>query len=213
MRPTPVVADARSVPSVAEQLRADRHRRERRRRVTLGGLVAVAAGLLGARLVDGASAEPAGARSPAWATTPTAPTTTSAPTTSTVATGLDPGLVEAFERARAAADDAGHHLTITSGFRTASEQAAMLDAEVAKRGSVAEARWWVFPPDESMHVRGLAIDVGDGPAADWLVHAGARFGLCHTLAWEWWHFEWRARWAAAGVCPAPAKTPDAAPRP
>ena len=38
----------------------------------------------------------------------------------------------------------------------------MLDAEVAKRGSLAEAQWWVFPSDKSMHVQGLAIDVGHG---------------------------------------------------
>ena len=64
-----------------------------------------------------------------------------------------------------------------------------------------------------MHVQGLAVDVGDGPAADWLDEHGARFGLCRTLSWEWWHFEWRQRWEATGACPAPAKTPDAAPPP
>jgi hypothetical protein len=204
MRPTLVVPDARLVPSIAEQLRADRHRRERRRRLTVAVLVAVL-GVLGARLVAAASAAPAGAGSAARATTSTAPTTTAAPT------GLAPGLVDAFGRAQAEAANAGHQLTITSGFRTAAEQAAMLDAEVAKRGSLKEALWWVFPPERSMHVQGLAIDVGDGPAADWLADAGARFGLCHTLAWEWWHFEWRQRWEAARACPAPARTPEDAP--
>ena len=63
----------------------------------------------------------------------------------------------------------------------------MFDAEVAEQGSLEQALWWVFPPDRSMHVQGLAIDVGDGPAADWLAEEGARFGLCQTLAWEWWH--------------------------
>ncbi|MDX6233118.1 MAG: zinc D-Ala-D-Ala carboxypeptidase [Nocardioidaceae bacterium] len=215
MRPTPVVSDARLVPSIAEQLRAARHRRERRRRVTLAALVVVPATLLGARLVAapavllgarlvaGASAEPS--RSDATTTTPIAPTTSSVPT------GLNPGLVGAFGRAKAEAADAGHELTITSGFRTAEEQAAMLEAEVAERGSLEEALWWVFPPDRSMHVQGLAIDVGDGPAADWLADEGARFGLCRTLSWEWWHFEWRERWEVAGACPAPAQVPDDAP--
>jgi LAS superfamily LD-carboxypeptidase LdcB len=170
-------------------------------------LVAVPAALLGARLVAGANGEPAGTSSAATVTTPTAPTTSS------VRTDLEPGLVGAFGRAKAEAADAGHELTITSGFRTAEEQAAMLAAEVAKRGSVEEALWWVFPPERSMHVKGLAIDVGDGPAADWLADEGARFGLCKTLAWEWWHFEWRARWDAARACPAPAQTPEDAPRP
>jgi D-alanyl-D-alanine carboxypeptidase len=207
MRAVPVVADARPVPSIAEQLRAARRRRARRRGVAVGAFVAVAAVLLGARLVAIASTEPAGAKSAARATTSSAPTTTSAPT------GLDPGLIIAFGRAKAAAAHAGHELTITSGFRTAAEQAVMLQAEVAKRGSLEEALWWVFPPDRSMHVQGLAVDVGDGPAADWLADAGARFGLCKTLAWEWWHFEWRARWEAARACPARAETPGDAPQP
>ena len=112
---------------------------------------------------------------------------------------------------RCSAFEAGHRLTITSGYRTADEQAALLEDEVAEQGSLEEALWWVFPPDRSMHVRGLALDVGDGAAADWLAEHGARFGLCRTLTWEWWHVEWRARWEAAGACPAPAETPEAAP--
>lgn len=166
-------------------------------------LVAAPAALLGARLVADAGAQ--AAKSTARATTPTAPATTSVPT------GPDPGLVRAFGRATREAADAGRGLTITSGFRTADQQAAMLEAEVAKRGSLEEALWWVFPPERSMHVQGLAIDVGDGPGADWLADEGARFGLCATLAWEWWHFEWRARWEAGGACPAPAQTPEDAP--
>ncbi len=163
------------------------------------------AALLGARALAGTTAELTGATSAATTTTPPAPSTTSTPT------GLHPGLVAAFGRAQADAAHAGHDLTITSGFRTAEEQAALLEAEVAERGSIEEALWWVFPPDRSMHVQGLAIDVGDGPAADWLADEGARFGLCQTLAWEWWHFEWRQRWEAAGGCPAPAQVPADAP--
>jgi LAS superfamily LD-carboxypeptidase LdcB len=151
-------------------------------------LVAVPAVLLGARLVAGASAEAGVA-------------------------GLQPGLAAAFEQARAAAADAGHRLTITSGFRTVDEQAALLDAEAAERGSLEEALWWVFPPERSMHVQGLAVDVGGREAAEWLAGEGARFGLCRTLAWEWWHFEWRPRWEATGTCPAPAATPEEAPPP
>ncbi len=209
MRPSPVVPDAQLVSSIAEQLRAARRRRERRR-VTVVALVAVPAALMGARLIAEASAESASARSADSATVSTAARST-APTTTSAPTGLDPGLVDAFERARAEAADAGHQLAITSGFRTAEEQAAMFDAEVVERGSLAEAQRWVFPPDKSMHVQGLAIDVGDGPAADWLVDEGARFGLCRTLAWEWWHFEWRERWEATGACPAPAQVPEDAP--
>jgi D-alanyl-D-alanine carboxypeptidase len=176
----------------------------RRRRTAVGALVAVPLVLAGARLFVGSDDEPA-------RSTVTSPSSISTSTTSPP-TALHPGLVDAFALAQAAVADAGHELTITSGFRTAEKQAAMLDAEVAERGSFDEARWWVFPPDQSMHVQGLAIDVGDGPAADWLAAKGARFGLCQTLAWEWWHFEWRERWEVAGACPAPVETPEEAPR-
>jgi hypothetical protein len=212
MRATPAVPDAGPVSSIAQQLRAARHRRQRRRRAIVVGLVAAAAGVLGARLVAGASVDPSGARSATWATTPTAPDTSSTPTSSRPS-GLHPGLASAIGRAKVVAAEAGHELMITSGFRTAEAQAAMLEAEVAERGSLEEALWWVFPPERSMHVQGLAIDVGDGPAADWLAEEGARFGLCRTLAWEWWHFEWRERWEAARACPAPAETPAEAPLP
>jgi LAS superfamily LD-carboxypeptidase LdcB len=136
---------------------------------------------------------------------------TTSTSTSTLS-GLQSGLVDAFGRAQASAADDGYHLSVTSGFRTATEQAALLEAEIAERGSLEAAQWWVFPPERSMHVQGLAVDVGDGPAADWLDEEGARFGLCRTLSWEWWHFEWRERWEAAGACPPPARTPDDAPQ-
>ncbi|MDQ2648706.1 MAG: D-alanyl-D-alanine carboxypeptidase family protein, partial [Actinomycetota bacterium] len=136
---------------------------------------------------------------------------TTVATTGPTPTELDPGLARAFERAQDEANRAGHDLTINSGFRSAGEQQALLARETIKRGSLAAALVWVFPPDRSMHVQGLAVDVGDGPAADWLAARGARFGLCRTLDWEWWHFEWRARWEAAGACPAPADSPAEAP--
>jgi hypothetical protein len=198
MRPTVDRLDARPMPAIADQLRTERHRRQRRRRAALGALVAVPAVLGGARLVTGATPPPVDG----------APATTAA---TSAPAGLRRGLVAAFERARSDAADAGYDLTITDGFRTAEEQAALLEAEVVERGSLAEAVWWVFPPERSMHVQGLAIDVGDGPAAEWLVEQGARFGLCRTLSWEWWHFEWRQRWEEAGSCPSPAQTPDEAP--
>jgi hypothetical protein len=206
MRTTSVASDARRVPSIAEQLRTARRRRARARRAGVAALLAAPAMLVIAHLVDGAGVERAGAGSTGWSATTA---TLAAPQ----ATALDPGLVDAFVRAQALADEAGHELTITSGYRTADEQAALLEAEVEERGSLAEAMRWVFPPDRSMHVRGLAIDVGDGSAADWLADGGARFGLCKTLDWEWWHFEWRARWEQAGACPAPARTPEDAPGP
>lgn len=138
-----------------------------------------------------------GGRDPA-ASSPTASPPTEAPN------GLDPGLVAALEAAVAAARGAGHDLSVTSGFRTVAEQEALLADAIAEYGPT-EALRWVFPPERSMHVRGLAVDVGDGPAAEWLDGHGARFGLCRTLPWEWWHFEWRPAWEASSSCPGPAE--------
>lgn len=127
------------------------------------------------------------------------------------AAGLDPGLVSAYRQAEADAAAAGHGLVINSGYRTPERQRELLAEEVEKRGSYEAATRWVFPPERSMHVQGLAIDVGDRAAAAWLVDHGSRWGLCHTLAWEWWHFEWRARWQNAGSCPPEARDPSEAP--
>ena len=196
------------MPTIAQQLRAERRRRDRLRQSVAGLVVLAFGGFVATRILSGTEAQLAGATAAGLVTTATAPTTTT-----TVATDLRPGLVAAFDRAQAAAAEAGHRLTITSGFRTADEQEALLQAETVKRGSLAEALWWVFPPEQSMHVHGLAVDVGDGPAADWLEVHGARFGLCRTLDWEWWHFEWRERWETSGTCPRPAETPDDAPQP
>ncbi len=140
---------------------------------------------------------------------PPAPHPTASPTTATVS-GLHPGLVAALEAAVAAARRSGHDLFVTSGFRTVAEQEALLADAIAEHGPT-EARRWVFPPDRSMHVQGLAVDVGDEPAAEWLDEHGARFGLCRTLAWEWWHFEWRPAWGASSTCPGPVDDPADAP--
>ena len=154
--------------------------------------------------------------SPAWprtsasgGKTPAAPPPAASPATE-APTGLDPGLVVALNAAVAAARQAGHDLSVTSGFRTVAEQEALLAEAIAEYGPT-KARRWVFPSDRSMHVRGLAVDVGDGPAAAWLDRHGARFGLCRTLAWEWWHFEWRRPWEASATCPKPANDPADAP--
>jgi D-alanyl-D-alanine carboxypeptidase len=175
--------------------------------------------LLAAAFVTGAMAWPRTATSGGTSTDPPSATPSTASITSTTSTtsatpaaaeGLDPGLVAALEVAVAAARRAGLRLTVTSGFRTVAEQEALLAAAIAEHGPT-EARRWVFPPERSMHVRGLAADVGDRRAATWLDHHGARFGLCRTLAWEWWHFEWRRSWEADARCPRPVHDPDDAP--
>jgi D-alanyl-D-alanine carboxypeptidase len=174
--------------------------------------------LVAAVLVTGAMAWPRTAKDggpvPLEAEAPSATTRAAVapPVTPTTAAqrGLDPGLVAAFDRGVAAARRAGHKLSVTSGYRTAAEQEALLTEAISERG-YREAYRWVFPPARSMHVRGLAVDVGDKGAAAWLDHHGSRFGLCRTLAWEWWHFEWRSAWEASSSCPEPADDPADAP--
>jgi hypothetical protein len=160
------------------------------------------------------TAPPATAASPPMAAPPTGSPTmgppTTGPLTNGAARGLDPGLVAALEAAVAAARRAGYDLSVTSGFRTVAEQEALLADAIAEHGPT-EALRWVFPPERSMHVRGLAVDVGDRPAAEWLDDHGDRFGLCRTLAWEWWHFEWRPAWEASSTCPGPVDDPADAP--
>jgi hypothetical protein len=124
---------------------------------------------------------------------------------------IHPGLATALDAAQQSAAAAGFQLVVTSAYRTPAHQQELLDAEVAARGSFEEASRWVFPPDRSMHVRGLAVDVGDGPAADWLDANGSAWGICRTLDWEWWHFEWRERWESTGTCPPPALDVSGAP--
>lgn len=126
--------------------------------------------------------------------------------------GMQAGLQDALSAAQDGAARDGFSLTLTSGYRTAAEQERLLVDAVQKYGSRDEALRWVFTPERSMHVHGYAADVGDRNAAGWLEEHGARFGLCRTLSWEWWHFEWRRQWAESRTCPPPVDDPEDAPR-
>lgn len=104
--------------------------------------------------------------------------------------GLNPRLAAAFERAQADAAKAGLTLRMNSGYRSPAEQERVFAAKVKQYGSRAEAHKWALYPWESMHVRGLAIDVGPagaGPA--WLQKNQERYGICRRYANEPWHFE------------------------
>jgi D-alanyl-D-alanine carboxypeptidase len=116
------------------------------------------------------------------------------------ATGLDPELERRFVQAAEAASAEGVELTLTSGWRSAEEQAGLVEAAVARYGSDEEARRWVLPPERSAHVAGLAIDVGPTEGALWLEQHGADHGLCRVYANELWHFEPVVE--PGGTCPA-----------
>lgn len=105
------------------------------------------------------------------------------------ATGLDPELERRFAGAVEAAAADGVEMTLTSGWRSAEDQAALVELTLAKHGSAEEAHRWVLPPERSAHVAGLAIDVGPTDGALWLEQHGAEHGLCRVYANELWHFE------------------------
>ena len=115
-------------------------------------------------------------------------------------TALDPVLADRFAAAQAAAGAAGVPLTLTSGWRSAAEQEALVDEALATYGSAQEAHRWVLPPEKSAHVAGLAVDVGPMEGALWLGERAEDFGLCRTYDNEWWHFE---PMPADAGCPAP----------
>ncbi len=130
------------------------------------------------------------------------------PPTGTAPTdGLTPGTRRAFRAAAAAMQADGIELTLSSGYRSAAEQQQLYEQAIEKYGSPEAARVWVLPPAESRHVRGVAVDVAPREAARWLDEHGARFGLCRTMDWEWWHFEYDAGWQRAGTCPPPRRRP------
>ena len=115
------------------------------------------------------------------------------------ATALDPELARRVEAAAADAAAAGVSLTITSGWRSASDQQALVEQMVVRYGSEQEAHRWVLPPATSAHVQGLAVDVGGTEGALWLSEHGAAYGLCRTYENEVWHFE--PVIAPGGTCP------------
>ncbi|WP_173094157.1 M15 family metallopeptidase [Actinomadura verrucosospora] len=106
--------------------------------------------------------------------------------------GLAPETLAAFTHARAEAFwRDGQLIGLTSGHRDAREQHRIFMAEVRRTGSVAAARRRVLPPEESGHVRGLALDVRPTEGARWLERHGGRYGLYRVYDNEWWHFEYR----------------------
>jgi D-alanyl-D-alanine carboxypeptidase len=107
--------------------------------------------------------------------------------------GLAPETLTAFTHARAEAFwRYGQLIGLTSGHRDAAEQHRIFTEEVLRAGSVSAARRRVLPPEESRHVRGLALDVRPTEGARWLEQHGGRYGLYRVYDNEWWHFEYRA---------------------
>lgn len=105
---------------------------------------------------------------------------------------------EPFRVMRAAAQRDSEILTITSGFRTNSEQEyfyrcyqikELFGVTVCNNGNLAAV------PGTSNHQKGTAIDVstneGENSAYTWLINNAHKFGFVRTVPKETWHWEYR----------------------
>jgi LAS superfamily LD-carboxypeptidase LdcB len=94
---------------------------------------------------------------------------------------MRPDVAVAFDRMAAAARrEAGLALSVTSGFRSAAEQARLFAANPNPK--------WVAPPGTSLHRYGTELDLGSPAAYGWLAANARRFGFIHRYAWEPWHY-------------------------
>jgi Transglycosylase SLT domain/D-alanyl-D-alanine carboxypeptidase/Putative Flp pilus-assembly TadE/G-like len=94
--------------------------------------------------------------------------------------GMRPDVADAFDRMAAAALRAGITLTVTSGFRSDAEQAALFAQHPDPT--------WVAPPGHSLHRCATELDLGPPTAYAWLYANAPRFGFLKRYSWEPWHF-------------------------
>ncbi len=93
---------------------------------------------------------------------------------------MRPDVAEAFDRLLGAARTGGHALSVTSAWRSSTEQAKLFAAHPDPR--------WVAPPGRSLHRLGTELDLGPQGAWPWLAANAARFGFIKRYSWEPWHF-------------------------
>ncbi|MCX6404856.1 MAG: D-alanyl-D-alanine carboxypeptidase family protein [Actinobacteria bacterium] len=105
--------------------------------------------------------------------------------------GLHPHLRNRFLSAQSAAQNLGFKISVHSGWRSWQTQARLYQNALTKYKSARVASRWVLPPEKSMHVWGVALDVQFGSAAaqNWFRWNSNHFGLCRTYKNEWWHYE------------------------
>jgi hypothetical protein len=113
---------------------------------------------------------------------------------------LEPAATRAWRTARRAARQEGVTLCLNDGRRTVAQQQAEFDDYRRRLGSSKAAGEYVLPPERSMHVKGLAVDVQPRGSAAWLERTAGRYGWCRRYVNEPWHFEYNATYVVAG-CP------------
>jgi D-alanyl-D-alanine carboxypeptidase len=115
--------------------------------------------------------------------------------------GLHPDVLDAWRRLRAKAGEQGVRLCVQDGKRSVGQQQREFSAAVRRFGTSEPAGRYVLPPQESMHVKGIAVDVQPLASAGWVECNGRALGWCRRYQNEYWHFEYDPDHAAAG-CPA-----------
>jgi hypothetical protein len=93
---------------------------------------------------------------------------------------MRPDVALAFDRMEAAARADGLALSITSGYRSDAEQAALWARHPDPK--------WVARPGTSLHRYGTELDLGPPSAYAWLERNCERFHFIRRYAWEPWHF-------------------------
>ncbi|MFI6979785.1 D-alanyl-D-alanine carboxypeptidase family protein [Embleya sp. NPDC050154] len=112
---------------------------------------------------------------------------------------LKPAAYAAWKRIDAAMAAEGIKLNLNSGKRGWAHQQRLLDDKIAEVGSRQEALRWVLPPEKSMHVQGVAVDIYPANAQAWLQAKGSKYGWCRMYDNEAWHFEYNASYTSG--CP------------
>jgi D-alanyl-D-alanine carboxypeptidase len=114
--------------------------------------------------------------------------------------GLRPHVLEAWHRLRAEAEEHGVQLCLNDGKRSYGQQQREFTEAVRRFGVPELAAKYVLPPEKSMHVTGIAVDVQPVASAGWVERNGQALGWCRRYENEYWHFEYDPAYAVAG-CP------------
>lgn len=108
------------------------------------------------------------------------------------------GLNPSFRNQIAQLLQANPRLRINSGYRSNARQAQLFAAAVKKYGSAQAASKWVAPPGQSMHGKGLAVDLGPSSEYGWLAANAGKYGLWNYSP-EPWHWEPKGARSATGT--------------
>jgi muramidase (phage lysozyme) len=102
---------------------------------------------------------------------------------------------DSFLKMRGAASAQGIDLGLTSAYRDSKKQAELYYGYIHHLPGYALAA----PPGHSMHEKGLAIDVAQGPDLDWMYKNAPKFGWkFKNIPGENWHFEYQG---GGGITP------------